>query len=137
MNYLALVQAKRLFQSSINEVNRFIDDLEQVYLADRPRTYNCAKLHQIRISLMPLIINNVDFDLAKEIVADKLNISVKSISEVIDSEYYCHISRMQHHKIYCCHKLKEVGITHKKIAEVLNISSATVTRYLTIPCKLE
>lgn len=137
MNYLALVQAKRLFQSSMNEINDFVEELEQVYLSDLPRSLNYVKREKIRIALIPLIINNVDFELAKEIVAEKLNISVKYISETMNEEYQFHLSRMKHHKIYCCHKLKEAGITHKKIAEILNVSSATVTRYLTIPCKLE
>ncbi len=137
MDYLALVQAKRLFQSSINEINSFVSELEKFYFVNMPHSTGYVKLQKIRVALMPLIINNVDFDLAKEIVADKLNVSVKSISETIDSEYYFHLAKMKHHKIYCCHKLKEAGITHKKIAEILNVSSATVTRYLTIPCKLE
>ena len=74
-----------------------------------------------------MAINNLSLD---------FRLSINIIKKLTLPIYNQYKNTLRPHKIYAAHALKKAGIKNKKIAEILNITPQTLTKYLTIKTDL-
>lgn len=59
---------------------------------------------------------------------------IKNITAPVYRQYN---ATLRPYKIYAAHKMKQAGLNNKKIAQILNITLPTLTKYLTIKSALD
>ena len=137
MNLEKIIYTQRNLNNMVSEINGFFDDFFIFYNDNKPKNFLQLKKEQLALKLFPLLINGATYNEAKKIIANSVDLPIDYINKTLDSYYYTYLYRLRPHKIYACHKLHEAGINNVTIAKLLNLTPATIGKYLLIPNKLE
>ena len=86
--------------------------------------------------LYAYLSNGFDYDVAVDNLCLEFRYSKNTIKNLTNPIYRQYMSTLRPYKIYAAHKLKIAGISNKKIAEILNITAPTLSKYLTIKTNL-
>ncbi len=101
-----------------------------------PPTFLRAEHQQMMCRLYTYIVNKIPRDIALKMILNEFHCQQPVVlSRIVDDVYITQNRKMRASKIYAAHMLKKAGVTNKKIAAVLNLTSTTTSQYLKI--KLE
>lgn len=135
-----IIYTERRLASTIEDIKELFSEFKEITLH-----YHRDKLHELRNSsyeirrkLCTYLVNGISLSDAKDMIFNEYpNFSHHFISSLCDEQYTRQLNQIRMHKVYACHKLHDAGINNITIAKLLNLSPATITKYLLIPCKLE
>lgn len=137
MNLTQILYTQRRLNSFTDDLNTVFNEFLTFYQENKPIDEFKYKKEKLVLKLMPYLTNGVSYDNAKRLIALQLNLPIGYISKTLDSYYYNHLIYIRPHKVYACHKLHDAGINNVTIAKLLNLSPATIKKYLLIPNRLE
>lgn len=137
MNLTQILYTQRRLNSFTDDLNTVFNEFLTFYQENKPVDEYKFKKEKLALKLMPYLTNGITYDNAKRFLSIQLNLPIGYISKTLDSYYYNHLSHTKPYKVYTCHKLHDAGINNVTIAKLLNLSPATIKKYLLIPNKLE
>lgn len=101
-----------------------------------PPTFLRAEHQKMMCRLYTYIVNRIPRNDALKMILDEFHCQQPIIlSRIVDEVYITQNRKMRANKIYAAQMMKKAGVTNKKIAAVLNLTSTTISQYLKI--KLE
>ena len=132
MDFLQVSRVERDLNDSFDSILRYVEEMKEFAL-NHPKIntyeYNNAK---ITLKLYNYLMTGFGYEETKGLIARELNIPLRAIEGKIDVQYAIWRKRIKPHKVYAAQKMAACDIPIKKIAEVLNVTPATIRTYLTV-----
>ena len=118
-----------------------MNDLHAVFAAARndlnqQRINRRADKFAIVRRLYGYLSNGICYEIAVNNLSLEFKLPPAIIKDLTGAIYRQYNATLRPYKIYAAHALKRAGIKNKKIAEILNITPQTLTKYLTIKTDL-
>ncbi len=137
MNFLQVAQCEQLLNSSMGDLKELLSQMKEFALTHRPANPFAVKQEPVAARLYAYLCNGVHFEAAKTALAVDFELPRDVIDGMTNSIYanYQHI--LKPHKVYAAHKLKAAGLDNRKIAKLLDVTPATVTKYLCVKQTLD
>lgn len=133
MKFEQIRQNERLLTSALTEFKNLFDEFYQLSNRQLQEEFE-IKNHErqdILNKLYAYLINGFSLEQSKQAILNDYNgYNIKMVTNLINVTYNKHLSQIKPHKVYAAHKLHDAGLNNKKIAELLEITPQTVTKYL-------
>ena len=118
-----------------------MNDLHAVFAAARNDLYQQrinrrADKFAIVRRLYAYLSNGICYEIAVNNLSLEFKLHPAIIKDLTNPIYRQYVGSLRPHKIYAAHALKKAGIKNKKIAEILNITLPTLSKYLTVKIDL-
>lgn len=132
MDYLQLSRIQRELADSFDSILNYINEVEEIAKSYPKRNSFVLRDEKITLKLYNYLMNGFSYFEAKQMVCEELQIPKHMIEGKIDAQYSIWLKRIRPHKVYAAQKMSACGIPIKKIAEILEVTPATIRTYLTI-----
>lgn len=137
MDVLQVARCKRLLFSSMDDLKDLLAQMEEIAAAYRPVNPFAVKRAHVVARLYAYLCNGVHFEAAKNALSVDFELPRPIIDDMTNSVYASYLHLLKPHKVYAAHKLKAAGLDNKKIAKLLDVTPATVTKYLCVKQTLD
>lgn len=134
--------------NALNDFRRVImsDDFKNImqtartYEQEKQMPDNILRLehYEMMTRLYTYAINKIPLCVAKKLIMNDFKYESPIIAQRLANEIYDeHRHRLRPQKIYAAHMMKKAGLTNKKIAVILETTTATVTKFLKLPIDIK
>lgn len=141
LSYEHISSLEKQLYDALNEIDYINTSMAAVFSAARndlnqKRINDRADKFAIVRRLYGYLSNGICYEIAVNNLSLEFKLTPAVIKNITRSIYQQYADSLRPHKIYAAHALKKAGIKNKKIAEILNITAQTVSKYLNIKIDL-
>lgn len=137
MDILQVARCKRLLFSSMDDLKDLLKQMEEIAASYRPVNQFAVKHAHVASRLYTYLCNGVPFEAAKTALSIDFELPRPIIDDMTNSIYANYMHSIKPYKVYAAHKLKAAGLSNQQIATLLNVTRATVTKYLCVKQKFD
>ena len=142
IDYEQISYIEQLLYKALDDLQYALDDCNFKEILNMSRKYkyeNSISLdhyltghNKMMWRLYTYLINGIHTDDVKRMLYQEFHLEPIICTRLVDDVYVRQRRQMMPNKIYAAHMMKRAGITNKKIATVLEVSSSTVATYLKV-----